>query len=115
MELKLSEWFEVVRRIAEKHNLILTVNGDSMYPVLKPGQKIKVIGKSCFNRKIRKGDIIVFRKFNSHFTTHRIIEILYDENKRELGYRTKGDNNGYVDEYVVYLGEILGIVLEDGE
>lgn len=115
MELKISKWFGIVKKIAGKYNLILTVNGDSMEPTLKPGQKITAINKSYLNRKIKEGDIIVFEKFDSHFTLHRIIEVFYDKEKKKLGYKTKGDNNSYIDKYVVYPEEILGIVLEDEE
>ena len=105
-------WFRVLRKRLEKgdFDILLTVNGESMSPTLTDGSRVKVRGASRINGGIKVGDVIVFCRFDTHATIHRVVQVM----QTEVGtaYRTKGDNNGYVDRYVVNEDEIVGIVID---
>lgn len=58
-------------------------------------------------KKIKEGDIIAFKR-NNVVITHRVFKILYVNNK--LYFKTKGDANKAVDDYLVLPEDILGLV-----
>jgi signal peptidase I len=64
-------------------NTWLVVNGESMIPFLKPGDK--VLAESCAFSQLKKGDIILF-SLEDTFFTHRIIRM------KEDALQTKGDH-----------------------
>lgn len=86
----------------------LIVKGTSMYPCLCDGEKVRVYPIRDIS-DIHIGDIIVYYKFSSHLTIHRVFELCNGKNK-ELYIKTKGDNNEFVDSYYVTYYEILGKV-----
>ncbi len=88
----------------------LEVSGDSMTPIIRNGEMVKVLPYS--KATLEKGDIIVFCKFSDHLTVHRVVDVIREHDKTI--YRTKGDNNSLEDSYMVFPDEILGKVLIDG-
>jgi len=60
------------------------------------------------------GDIIVYKQFETHITIHRVIhrhqEQLASGNK--YTFKTKGDNNDYIDTYEIHPAQILGKVIK---
>lgn len=89
--------------IAKKKILI---QGMSMFPTLKPGEKIFL--DICSKETLKVNDIVVFRRGN-YFICHRVIKIL------KVGKRvycaTKGDNNMDIDEHLTALEDIMGKVV----
>lgn len=67
-----------------------------------------IINKSIDVDHLAVGDIISFRFHNNYekINTHRIVGIL--ENEGKTYFRTKGDNNGVVDNYLVEESLIVG-------
>ena len=99
-------WF-VVGVFPVYPSVILT---GSMEPDIKPGDVV-LIEKIKTEQEIyslSESDIINFKRGNI-VITHRIIQILCDENGN-LSFRTKGDNNDTEDPEVVYPNDIKGIV-----
>lgn len=76
----------------------------SMEPEFYAGDIIVV--KEMKNEKLKKGDIIAFQD-NETIVTHRIIDIIKNENEEK--YVTKGDNNNTEDSKYVFQEEIEGI------
>jgi len=94
---------------------VMMVESDSMKPVFKKGDLVKVTVLSDAKKKeLKKDDIITF-KFDkpgvdgTSFNTHRIEEVLKDNNGNVYGFRTKGDNNPKIDDEAVHLADISGI------
>lgn len=87
---------------------ILSIQTDSMYPVLKPGDLIFDTGVKDTS-KLRSGDIITYwTVINGErvLNTHRI-ENIYDGGGY-LIFETKGDKNSSVDPLTVHESEIVG-------
>jgi signal peptidase I len=85
----------------------LRVGGDSMYPFIKNGDMISIMPYR--GTKINIGDIILYNKFHTHLTVHRVINITC-LGMNYFSCKTKGDNNAESDSYDVFNNEILGIV-----
>jgi signal peptidase I len=81
--------------------LRLQVNGDSMAPLLQPGDSVLVAAVAP--ALIKRGDLVLFRRTNE-VVTHRVVA------KSRTGWRTKGDNRRQLDP-AVGLQEILGRVV----
>lgn len=94
-----------------KKPFILCINGDSMAPVIKSGDHVRVIPYKKNSLKI--GDIIVYKKFYDHLTVHRIQNIITMSSTR-FYCQTKGDNNIEADSYKVFNHEIIGTVNLEG-
>lgn len=77
------------------------VNGNSMNPLFKKGDKLFV--KKVENYEI--GDIVAYYT-NGYLIIHRIIDFVYDEDKF-FGYILKGDSCCYSDGKI-YHGRIMG-------
>lgn len=88
----------------------ICVHGNSMSPYIKDGDII-TISPYC-GEKLKCGDIILYYKFSSHLTIHRICNISIDENEKTI-YYTKGDNNDKMDLYIVTENEIIGKLIKD--
>lgn len=86
----------------------ITVSGNSMYPCLKDGDVVRV--RSLINETIEIGDVIVYKKFKDHLTIHRVVEKCSIKGKRHY-FKTKGDNNDTIDNYIVIISEILGVLV----
>lgn len=92
-----------LKYLKEPYSLI--VKGTSMYPYFVEGQKVTV--KSIESPdEINIGDIIIYNKFSTHLTIHRVINKMYTNNV--FCYQTKGDNNQLADSYVVAFSDIVG-------
>ncbi|MDE7330418.1 MAG: S24/S26 family peptidase [Clostridia bacterium] len=92
-------YFKILKNGFDKYPDItyrLSVTGESMLPTLKNGQRITIASK----KDISIGDIILFCKFNDHFTLHRVVKILNIDNK--IYYQTKGDGYNKIDNYFHY-------------
>ena len=87
----------------------LLVNGNSMAPNINNNDRILV--EPYFGTTLKRGTIIVYRKFNDHLTVHRIMNVVKISKKRFF-CETKGDNNSEIDPYKVFNHEIIGIVKE---
>ncbi len=88
------------------NNEFITVNGNSMYPSLVDGQKVRI---NTSNISIKKGDIIVYRYFYDHLTIHRVIKIILNNGNKY--YVTKGDNNPMIDDYIINDNHIIGTII----
>lgn len=82
-----------------------TIESDSMNPVIKTGSL--VIYKKVEPQEISVGDIISYYKSKDEIETHRVIEIL-DENNRS--FITKGDANDIADSLQVPDFNVIGRV-----
>lgn len=78
----------------------------SMEPMIKPGDVIIVDKKH--NKDLKIGDVIQFKKDNIYIS-HRIIDII--EEKKQIKYRTKGDNNSVWDSDLVTIEEVKGRII----
>ena len=82
----------------------------SMEPIIKPGDVIlvnKIVDMDGISA-LKVGDIIQFKR-DSILITHRIIDVLNDE-EYGLQFRTKGDNNSAADSNLVNPQDIKGTV-----
>jgi len=82
----------------------------SMEPEYPTGSLIYV--KKIDTSKLEVGDTISFKLSENVIATHRIIEIVPDENNpAAVQYRTKGDANSVADSSLVSEGDIIGKVV----
>lgn len=81
------------------------ITSGSMEPILKKGDYI-IIKHSNLN-KINVGDIITFKQGNT-MITHRVVEIVYNNENNNLQFRTKGDYNNVSDSELVTADNIQG-------
>lgn len=87
---------------------VYEVVSESMSPRINVGDII-IVKKGQSNDSFHVGNIITYRKEDGEIVTHRIEKvILYD---LQNAYRTKGDNNEAVDEYIVTYDKIIGKVV----
>lgn len=88
-------------------SIILT---GSMEPEIEPGDAVMIekILKEEDIYDLQVGDVINFQR-DDYTVTHRIAEILYDEDGN-ISFRTKGDNNDSADTQIVEPDDIKGIV-----
>ena len=84
---------------------IIAIGSKSMLPTYDRGDA--VIYKKIEPNKVRKGQIIAFKK-SGRIITHRVIYIQKQDSK--YIYKTKGDANNAPDTYQVDETELLGIV-----
>ncbi|MBQ6477544.1 MAG: signal peptidase I [Bacilli bacterium] len=84
---------------------IIAIGSKSMLPTYGRGDA--VIYKKIEPNKVRKGQIIAFKK-SGRIITHRVIYIQKQDSK--YIYKTKGDANNAPDTYQVDETELLGIV-----
>ena len=77
----------------------------SMKPEINPND-IVIVKKVTSPKQLNVGDVITFSLDSNSTITHRIIEIIEEENG--IGYRTKGDNNNTEDLDVIHFSNIQG-------
>ena len=80
--------------------IVLSCNSDSMHLVFNCNDKLILIPA---NNNISVGDIVAYLgggKWRYDYIIHRVIEVGYKNNKPF--YITKGDNNKYIDPWIVY-------------
>lgn len=88
----------------------LIVLTDSMEPTIKSGDLI-LIREVDFD-DVEEGDIISYFESETQRTTtvtHRVIEIIYDENGNKLEFVTQGDANNIEDSDHVTRGKLIGV------
>ena len=85
---------------------IYTVISGSMEPNYHVGSLIYV--KQVNPSTLKKNDTITFKLGTDTIATHRIIEIVYDEDTTKYSFRTKGDANDNPDANLVPQDKILG-------
>lgn len=87
---------------------VYTVLSGSMEPTYHTGSIIYV--KKVNYRNLKPGDPITFMMDENTVVTHRITEVLQDENDMEvLRFRTKGDANNAEDGSPVHYKNIIGM------
>lgn len=87
---------------------VLTITSPSMEPKYPTGSLIYLtdVDKAT---DLKVGDVITFKIADSTTATHRIKEIIPDENDPSiLRYRTKGDNNDTYDGKLVEFSDVKG-------
>ncbi|MDO5041369.1 MAG: signal peptidase I [Peptoniphilus sp.] len=86
---------------------VFAVLSGSMEPAYPVGSLIYV--KDVDYRDLKAGDVITFMLSEDIVATHRIIEVVPDENDPEtLRYRTKGDANNTEDGSLVHYKNVIG-------
>lgn len=85
---------------------IFVVQSGSMEPAYHVGSLVYV--KPADAAKLKAGDVITFELGGGVRGTHRIIEVLEEDNS--LSFRTKGDNNDHEDFNPVLPEDIVGKV-----
>lgn len=86
---------------------VFTVLSGSMEPTYHVGSLIYV--KDVDYRELEAGDVITFMLDEDTVATHRITEVVPDENDPEtLRYRTKGDANDAEDGNLVHYKNVIG-------
>ena len=86
---------------------VFTVLSGSMEPTYHTGSLIYV--KSVDYRELEAGDVITFMLDEDTIATHRIVEVVPDEDEPEvLRYMTKGDANNAVDGSLVHYRNVIG-------
>lgn len=89
---------------------IYTVLSPSMEPNFQTGSLIYV--KEVDTADLKERDVITFRLTGSTTATHRIIEIIPDQDDpKAICFRTKGDNNKDADRAPVKSEDVLGKVI----
>lgn len=87
---------------------MIAIGSNSMHGVYDRGDAVIYLKYSSNNIKdIKVGDILVFQTENV-IITHRVIEIINDNN--EIIFRTKGDNNNKADLFLTKSSDVLGVV-----
>ena len=86
---------------------VYTVLSGSMEPTYHTGSLIYV--KKVDYTKLKTDDVITFMLDEDTIATHRIVEVVPDENDSTvLRYRTKGDANDAVDGSLVHYKNVIG-------
>ena len=86
---------------------VYTVLSGSMEPTYHTGSLIYV--KSVDYKDLESGDVITFMLDEETLATHRIVEVVPDEEDPEvLRYRTKGDANDAEDGSLVHYKNVVG-------
>lgn len=86
---------------------VFTVLSGSMEPTYHVGSLIYV--KEVDYRQLKGGDVITFMLDEKTVATHRIVEVVPDEDDpATLRYRTKGDANDVEDGSLVHYKNVLG-------
>lgn len=86
---------------------VYTVLSGSMEPTYHVGSLIYV--KDVDYKELQSGDVITFMLDEDTVATHRIVEVVPDENDPEtLRYRTQGDANEAADGSLVHYKNVIG-------
>lgn len=86
---------------------VFTVLSGSMEPTYHTGSLIYV--KKVDYTQLQSGDVITFMLDESTIATHRIVEVVPDENDASVvRYRTKGDANAAEDGSLVHYKNVVG-------
>jgi len=82
----------------------MSVLSGSMRPMLQPGDMI--ITRRPIAEDIKIGDVITYRVGSDTLVTHRVIDIINENN--ELKFQTQGDANNTSDRGLISAQEIVG-------
>ena len=86
---------------------VLTILSPSMEPKYPTGSVIYLVKEDP--AKLKVNDVITFKISGNMTATHRIIEIVPDEDDQSIvRFRTKGDNNDTADGSLVNLNDVVG-------
>ncbi len=86
---------------------VFTVLSGSMEPTYHTGSVIYV--KKIDYKGLKPGDVITFMLDEDTVATHRIVEVVPDDEEHDtLRYRTKGDANNVVDGSLVHYKNVIG-------
>ena len=86
---------------------VYTVLSGSMEPTYHTGSLIYV--KKVDYKELKAQDVITFMLDEDTIATHRIVEVMPDENDPSvIRYRTKGDANDAVDGSLVHYKNVIG-------
>lgn len=89
---------------------VLAIISPSMEPNYPTGSVIYIADVNPAELKVN--DVITFKLTNSTTATHRIIELVQDEdNPNIVRFRTKGDNNNTIDGSLVEFDDVVGKVV----
>jgi signal peptidase I len=104
-ELEFTIFSELKDHLKSK-DLEFNVRSDSMLPLLKAGDIIKV---SELPEALNQFDIIVFKGQEKKLLVHYIWRIVRSHQDQEITYLTRGINNNFSD-YPIKKEDILGLV-----
>lgn len=113
------KWYVIIPSIAILVALIVLVSGffkyhmiavgsNSMHPTINRGDAVileKI--KEDKIKDIQIGEVLVFRHENK-IVLHRVVDIIYKDGK--YYYKTKGDNNNAIDNFLTIEDDVVGIV-----
>lgn len=83
---------------------LVAIGSGSMEPIIYRGDAI--ILKKISADNVKMGDILVY-KHNGVIITHRVVGL----DRKNMLFKTKGDNNNVVDNYDISADDVLGIVV----
>ena len=97
-----------IPELLENHTIQVQPQGYSMYPLFVPGRDSAVIEKADCDR-LKKGDVILYRRENGILVLHRICRITKD------GFYTVGDNQTVADIqiFIFSVGKCRNCTCED--
>lgn len=84
---------------------MVAIASDSMNPVYYRGDA--VVYQKIKPDDVQEGEILAFQ-VNNQLVTHRVVKIIYKDNKRQ--FITKGDNNEEIDRFEVGDKNVVGVV-----
>ncbi|MBQ6901059.1 MAG: signal peptidase I [Firmicutes bacterium] len=89
---------------------VYTVLSGSMEPEYPVGSMVYVMEADTATLELR--DVITFRLSEETVVTHRIIDIIHDENNpQKVSFQTQGDSNNVADGTLVEPDDIIGKVV----
>lgn len=89
---------------------VYTVLSGSMEPEYPVGSMVYVMEADTATLELR--DVITFRLSEETVVTHRIIDIIHDENNpQKVSFQTQGDSNNVADGALVEPDDIIGKVV----
>ena len=83
---------------------LVAIGSGSMEPIIYRGDAI--ILKKISADNVKMGDILVY-KHNGVIIAHRVVGL----DRKNMLFKTKGDNNNVVDNYDISADDVLGIVV----
>lgn len=95
---------DVVQMLQNGHTVQIKPQGYSMYPFFVPGRDEAII-EPYSEQKLRRGDVILYRRVGSILVLHRICRV------REDGYYLVGDNQVQV-EGPIPKEQVHGLMIE---
>ena len=93
--------------LARGEAVLLRVHGASMKPWLREEQKIRVLPVA--GRRLRRGDVALFRRENGRLLLHRVVQVRRDPQTRLPLYGCRGDAEAGLPESVPE-SALLGVV-----